>query len=189
MSIQAEVVSESAVSTAKIENPLGATVRAIQGALTEAGPRGRVQFAAQTRLVQGLETAANIRGFNLVIDEPPSLGGADLGPNPVEVVLAALGACQEIVYATYASILNVQIDKLEINVVGDLDPRGFYNVAEVPAGFERVEYHVNLVSPSPAARVRELIDTVNSHCPVLDILQRPLPVYSQYVVNGQPVVQ
>ncbi|MCL4504851.1 MAG: OsmC family protein [Chloroflexi bacterium] len=170
------------VTPLTLANP--ATVQAIQAALREAGARGRARFTANTQLVKGYETAAAIRGFNLTIDEPPSLGGADLGPNPVEVVLAALGACQEIVYSTYAALLGVTIEHLDIKVYGDLDPRGFFGVADVPAGFDSVVYEVNLTSPSPAEKVRELVQTVNQHCPVLDILQRPLPVQAHVELNG-----
>jgi uncharacterized OsmC-like protein len=41
---------------------------------------------------------SQIRGFKTTIDEPLELGGTDSGPNPVELLLAALGGCQEIVY-------------------------------------------------------------------------------------------
>ncbi len=162
-----------------------ATVQAVQTALREAGPRGKVHYYVSTKLVHKYETAVKIRGFEQTIDEPPTLGGTDLGPSPVEVVLAALGACQEIVYSTYAALLGVKIEKLEIKVHGLLDARGFYNVADVPAGFESVDYEVNLESSSPADEVRKLIDTVNNHCPVLDILKRPLPVSTKVNVNGQ----
>ncbi|MCL5997180.1 MAG: OsmC family protein [Chloroflexi bacterium] len=183
---EAATIATNAVPVpARISLPPAATVQAIQAALRAAGEDGRVQFVAETRLVKGYETAANIRGFQQVIDEPPSLGGTNQGPNPVEIVLAALGACQEIVYATYATLLNIQIDRLDIKVVGHLDPRGFYGVADVPAGFERVEFEVNLSSPSPADQVRQLVQIVNQHCPVLDILQRPLPVQGRVEHNGQ----
>jgi len=33
------------------------------------------------------------RDFQFVVDEPQSLGGGDLGPNPVEYVLGALLGC------------------------------------------------------------------------------------------------
>ena len=161
------------------------TVAAIQAALREAGENGRVRFSAQTELVKGYETRIAIRDSQLTIDEPPSLGGTDLGPNPVEVVLAALGACQEIVYSTYAAVLGIPIDHLAIKVSGTLDPRGFFGVADVPAGFDGVEYEVDLTSSSPAEKIRELVQIVNQHCPVLDILQRPLPVQTHVELNGQ----
>jgi uncharacterized OsmC-like protein len=161
------------------------TVIAIQAALQKAGAEGRVRFSAQTGLVKGYETWITIRNFKLTVDEPPSLGGTDLGPNPVEVVLAALGACQEIVYSTYAAILGIPIDSLSIKVSGTLDPRGFFGVADVPAGFEGVEYEVDLSSSSPVEKIRELVQVVNQHCPVLDILQRPLPVQTRVEFNGQ----
>ena len=160
------------------------TVRAIQASLREAGEGVRAHFGAETHLVKGYETAVNIRNFVDIVDEPHALGGTDLGPNPAELVLAALGACQEIVYSTYATLLNIPIERLHIEVSGDLDPRGFFGVADVPAGFESVLYEVYLDSPSSAEHVRELVRIVNQHCPVLDILQRALPVQGRVELNG-----
>ena len=34
--------------------------------------------------------AVSVRDFAFVIDEPPTYGGTDAGPNPVEYLLAAL---------------------------------------------------------------------------------------------------
>ncbi len=170
----------------KASNSLAETVTATQAALREAGTNGRATFTADTQLVSGYQTTARIRNFKLVIDEPTSLGGTDLGPNPVEVVLAALGTCQEIVYATYAALLGVELEQLSIRVTGTLDPRGSFNVADVPAGFDDVQFEVQLVSPNPPEQIRQLVDLVQQHCPVLDILQRPLPVRGSVALNGAP---
>lgn len=167
--------------------PAAEAIAAIQSALRQAGEKSRAQFVVHTRLIDRYETAASIRQFNLTIDEPASLGGTDKGPNPVEVVLAALGACQEIVYATYAALLDVNIQRLEIRVTGQLDPRGFFNVADVPAGFESVAYDVDLETDAPAEQTRRLVELVNRHCPVLDILQRSIPTQGRVRVNGEPV--
>lgn len=170
-----------------LANP--ATVEAIQTSLRQAGDGVRASFSADTSLTKGYETAVAIRNFNLVVDEPESLGGTDQGPNPVELVLAALGVCQEIVYSTYATLLNIPIDRLHIAVSGDLDPRGFFGVADVPAGFDSVRYDVRLESTASAERIRALVQTVNQHCPVLDILQRPLPVHTSVELNGRTLTE
>ncbi len=47
-----------------------------------------------SRQTAALRSDARIRSFELGVDEPPSLGGADTAPNPVEYALLALAACQ-----------------------------------------------------------------------------------------------
>lgn len=166
---------------------LATAVAGIRDHLRQVGDGARADFTSDTRLIEGFQTEAQIRQFTLTVDEPANLGGADQGPNPVELVLAALGTCQEIVYATYARVLGIPVDSVSVKADGWLDPRGFFGVADVPAGFQEVSFAVDVVSPAPPAEISRLIATVNARCPVLDILQRPLPVAGQYRHNGQTV--
>lgn len=167
---------------------LASTIEAIRDHLRQVGDSASASFSAETKLVTGFETRARIRQFDVTVDEPPTLGGTDRGPNPVEVVLAALGTCQEIVYATYARVLGIPLDSVSVQVTGELDPRGFFGVAEVSAGFRDVSFAVEVQSPADAEDIQRLISTVNAHCPVLDILQRALPVTGSYAHNGRVVV-
>ena len=144
-----------------------------------ADPPGKLAvFRAETRRVEILQCEAQIRKFPpLVMDEPPVAGGSDSGPNPVELTLAALGACQEIMYSICAELMGVQLDEVEVSVKGFMDLRGMFDVDPHPApGLTRVEYRTRLKSPEPEARLRALAEMVESHCPVLDILARPIPV-------------
>ncbi|MCL4369310.1 MAG: OsmC family protein [Chloroflexi bacterium] len=163
-------------------------IEATRTHLRQARDGASITAAADTRLIEGFQVEASIRGFRLTIDEPESLGGTDRGPNPVELVLAAFGACQEIVYATYARILGVPIDSVSVKVEGSLDPRGFFGVAEVPAGFSHVTYTVDIQSAAPASEVTQLIATASAHCPVFDILRQPIPVKGTYAHNGTVVL-
>jgi len=49
------------------------------------------------RELNGLERVFNLRSYvrnhSFTVSEPSELGGPDRGPNPVEYVLSALGAC------------------------------------------------------------------------------------------------
>jgi uncharacterized OsmC-like protein len=44
-----------------------------------------------------IRLAVSVRDFSLIIDEPPSPGGTDEGPNPVENVLASVASCMNVV--------------------------------------------------------------------------------------------
>ncbi len=146
-------------------------------------------FAAHTALVEDFRTRASIRQFDLTVDEPEELGGSDAGPNPVELVLAALGTCQEIVYAAYATVLGVELESLEVEVEGRLDPRGFFGVADVDPGFSEISYRVRIESPAEPERVEKLVRAVEEHCPVLDILKRPVRTAGGVELNGEPLIE
>ena len=47
-------------------------------------------FKATAQLQEGVKVVTKARQFELVIDEPQSLGGTDTGMNPVEALLASL---------------------------------------------------------------------------------------------------
>jgi uncharacterized OsmC-like protein len=166
---------------------LASTIDAVRVELGQAPEAPIVTFAADSALVDGYHSEARIREFGLTVDEPPTIGGSDTGPTPVELVLAALGTCQEIVYATYARILGIPLNGVTIRTEGRLDLRGFFGVADVPAGFQDVSFVVDIDSPAPPEEVARLVSAVNAHCPVLDILRQPVVVAGSYQQNGQPL--
>jgi uncharacterized OsmC-like protein len=114
----------------------------------------------------------------VIIDEPASLGGTDRGPNPVELILAALGSCQEITYRAFATALGIPLDSVSVELRGDLDLRGFFAVDPlVRAGYQRIRGTVKLrARGATAEQLDQLRNVVNAHCPVLDILANPVPV-------------
>src|SRR6476620_10191446 len=134
-------------------------------------------FSADSRQVEGLRSETKIRQFSLTVDEPPTLGGTDAGPNPVELVLAALATCQEITYRAYATALGIPLESVSVRLEGLLDLRGFFAVKDgVRAGFDAVRGTIQLKSSAPEAELAKLKEVVDAHCPVLDILRAPVPV-------------
>src|SRR5207245_8934202 len=114
-------------------------------------------FAASTRQVTGLRSEAPIRDFRLTLDEPPSLGAADAGPSPVELVLAALGTCQEITYRLFAESLGIPLNHVSVKVEGRLDLRGLLAVDEgVRPGFRDIRATVEIDSPAGTEELERL---------------------------------
>lgn len=73
---------------------LAAFVAQLRSQLRDA-PASQTTFTFQSsaRPREGLTTVSRMRGFELVVDEPPDLGGRDQGPNPVELVRAVNVHC------------------------------------------------------------------------------------------------
>ena len=152
----------------------------------------RATFRATARIVEGFETTASMRGFEVTIDEPEELGGTNTGPNPVEVLLGALGTCQEIVLAAYAAALGIELESVKIEARGDIDLRGLFSVADVPAGFESITFDAEIEAPGATAEQLEQLKSLGlAHCPVLDTLKRPIDVETNYRFNGagEPLAQ
>jgi len=162
----------------------------LQSHLRERPDEAAATFGAATRQLDGLRSEAAIRDFRLTVDEPPALGGRDAGPNPVELVLAALGACQEITYRLYADSLGIPLNHVSVKVEGRLDLRGFFAVEDgVRPGFRDIRATVEIDSPAGAEEIERLKATVDRQCPVLDILRNVTPTKLEVVRNSgrQPV--
>lgn len=139
--------------------------------------QAQATFGSTSELQDGLCSHVTIRDHSLVVDEPEQLGGDDSGPNPVELVLAALGTCQEITYRAYATALGIPLDKVSVKLEGDIDLRGFFAVDDsVRPGYQKIRGTVHLESSAGEEALQQLRQAVNAHCPVLDILSKPVPV-------------
>ncbi len=149
----------------------------------------KVMFRAKTKLIDGVRCHAKVRDFAaLVVDEPPTLGGADQGMNPVELIAAALGTCQEIMYAAYASVMGIKLDSVAVDVKGFLDLRGLFGMDEsVPAGYTNLHYVTKIESRESDAKIEQLVQVVESHCPVLDTLVRPVHVSGTVLHNNAEI--
>lgn len=137
----------------------------------------RVTTRLNVTLGAGQRVDVQMRAHTMVVDEPKGMGGTNEGPNPVELVLAALAACQAITYRVWAAKLGIALDSVIIDAEGDLDLRGYLGVDDdVRPGYEALRLHVRLEGPESRERYAELSDAVDRHCPVLDVATGTVPV-------------
>lgn len=130
----------------------------------------------------GVLSTAHINKHEILIDEPPALGGTDKGPNPVEYILAALGGCINVLVVSFAEQFEVEVKDVNVELEGDLDPDGFLGInPNVRVGYEEIRYTIHLDSPSPQEKIAALIAHVEKVCPVKDTLT------GTRVVNAQKV--
>lgn len=157
--------------------PLESLIEDNRRAIDAEPVRAKAVFSVQGGLVGLTEVDLQARGHAVKVDEPPALGGQDLGANPVEHALIALASCQAVTYRFWAAQLGIALDGLEISAEGDLDVRGFFGFDEdVRPGFTAVRLQVTPKGPEPSERYQQLADAVDAHCPVLDLFANATPV-------------
>lgn len=146
---------------------------------SEAAEPQALPIAVHAALVPGSVTEVSVRAgaHRWTIDEPTSLGGTDLGANPVEHLLAALGSCTVITYQLWARQLGLAIDRIEASIDGTIDLQGFLGLdPDVRPGFPGLRLRVEVAGPESEEDYRRLAGAVERHCPVLDNLTAGVPV-------------
>ncbi len=108
----------------------------------------------------------------ILIDEPPSFGGEDEAPSPVEMYLASLAGCINAAGQWIARELSMEIRKLDILIEGEVDGGRFLrNDPSRRAGFESVSVTIELASDADAATQEAWFAQVKERCPVIDNMQ------------------
>lgn len=173
-----------------IENIRSALTKTIKGVQDNA-KLGRVVFRADTQLVEDVHCRAVVRNFPpFEIDEPADLGGSDKGPNPVELLLVALGTCQEVMFGAYAAMMGIQLHHVQVKLRGYLDLSGLLAINDaIPAGYQRITYETNIQSSAESEELEKLVAMVESHCPVLDSLTRAVTVEGKVRINGHELMR
>ena len=93
--------------------------------------------ATARRIGESLRHEVDVNGrHTIVTDEPPSLGGTDMGPAPHELLPAALASCVSTMVTLYAQRKGWDLGAISVDVVydADADPRHFDVTLHLPAG-------------------------------------------------------
>lgn len=138
---------------------------------------GRKTLSGITSWNGGAHSTTIVRNFAIPADEPIAMGGTNRGPSPMELVLTALSACITISIAYSAAEEGIEVDFIEIDVEGDIDLRGLFEIADdVRPGFEKVLVTVRIEADAPRERLYELVMRGYRRSPVVDSLMGKVPV-------------
>ena len=82
--------------------------------------------------------------FKMIIDEPKQMGGSNLGPSPIQVLLMALAGCLNVTAHEVAKQQNLPLTSLSIEIDGSLDACTFLGCStENRAGFDSINVQIN----------------------------------------------
>jgi len=122
-------------------------------------------------------TKVSTRGFNLIVDEPESLGGTDKAPNPVEYILAGYAGCINVVAHLVAGELDIQLENFQVDIEGSINPERLFGQSyEDRAGYKSLQVKLNTTSEIDPQIKKAWLDEVKNRCPVNDNLSNTTPI-------------
>jgi uncharacterized OsmC-like protein len=116
---------------------------------------------------------SHIRGIPpCPVDEPTGLSRPDPAPEPLEVLLSALGACLAIGVRANAVARGIALSRLELEVEAEVAaaPMDQMGLAPVPLGFETVRVLVHLEADAPQDALAALVARATLWSPVANTL-------------------
>lgn len=122
-----------------------------------------------THTAQALNTSTPYRvslmdssGHTWYADEPTDKGGQDTAPNPIQILLSALGACTTITLEMYANHKRIKLDHVQVDLA--LNPN-----AEPESGQNNIERKIILKGEFTEDQHKRLLKVAES-CPVHKLL-------------------
>jgi uncharacterized OsmC-like protein len=110
-------------------------------------------------------------------DMVPSVGGKNTAPSPGWLARAATASCVAALITMKAALEGVELGALEVTVDSESNDLGILGIDDaVPAGPLTVSVRVSLGSTDgDVAKLREIVEWADVHCPVTDLTRRNVP--------------
>lgn len=115
----------------------------------------------------GLCCDVDMGGFSVTVDEPASVGGTDLGPEPTSLLLSSVASCFTVAIAYCARKQSVELTSLSVSVTGEYEGPKFKAITidsklgcaaseidRIVSAAERVCYVTNTLKSAPDIRIR-----------------------------------
>lgn len=136
-----------------------------------------LKFTVAGESTSATQFIGKTRQFKLIVDEPEDLNGTDEAANPVEYILAGFAGCVNVVGHLVAKELGFKINKLKIEVSGDINPERFLGASnQERAGFKSIQLNVIPETDASIETLAKWLEIVEERCPVRDNLANETPL-------------
>lgn len=158
------------------------TYQAVKSAVQRDASIGRGTYESHTEWRGGLLTRSCVRDVTIDSDEPMPLGGAASAPDPIELMLAALGASLTSSWLIEAELRGVVLARIAVRAVATIDLRGRLGLSPlIRPGVSRIDYSVNVESDAAPETLEAIRVAAEAHAPLIDNLRNPTRIAGHIV--------
>ncbi|MDB5985460.1 MAG: peroxiredoxin [Nevskia sp.] len=133
--------------------------------------------------IKWIENAAFVAesgsGHAIVVDGPPEIGGRDLGPRPMELMLMSVGSCSAVDIVMILKKARQPIDACEVEVAGkraETDPKVFTHI--------HLHFIVSGAGLSESHVKRAVALSAEKYCSASIMLQKAAEVTHDYEIRS-----
>ena len=121
------------------------------------------------------------KDHQLIADEPLSVSGTNLGPNPYELLLASLGACTSMTIRMYVNRKEINLDNVEVSLKHDRIHAEDCTDCESQTGFvDSIEKTIKLEGDLTDAECQRILEIADM-CPVHKTLHNEIQIKSRLI--------
>jgi len=128
---------------------------------------------------EGFKTEVKAGKHRFLADEPASVGGTDLGPNPYDLLLAALGTCTSMTLRMYADHKKLEVDEIKIHLShAKVHAQDCEDCENERAKIDRIDRYIEIEGNLTEAQRQRMLEIADK-CPVHRTLHNTIHVNSQ----------
>ena len=129
----------------------------------------------------GLRQTISVGPHHLLADEPKTSGGSDAGPDPYELLLAALGSCTNMTLRMYADRKKWPLKEVRVALTHSKNyPNDCVNCEQPAAKLDRIERRITLMGELSVEQRQRLLEIANL-CPVHKSLTSRIDIQTELV--------
>lgn len=105
------------------------------------------------------------------MDQPKNAAGQDLGPTPLEIILAAVAGCFGTIGRFIAHQRKFELRGMQFEIEADYDPDGLLGRrSDVRPGFQALRVKVELEADLSREEKQAVLEEIERRCPLADNL-------------------
>lgn len=139
-------------------------------------------LSATATLDSAFTTRVQSGNHTIYVDQPKNSGGQDMGPSPLQLVMAAVVGCFGTIGRIIAHQEKITLRGMSFEIEADYDPDGLMGRnCDVRPGFQALRVKVDIDADLTREEKQQFLEKVERRCPLADNMLHGTSLHSSLV--------